>query len=139
MFSISNTIAYQQMMIHGGDPKPRGDLPTSQWFNVTGPARGHYEPAELEEARQLIDSLLAGSTERPLTSSDIIVISPFRDVANALSRLRRQFGPNLRAGTVQTAQGNQARVVILVLGGDPRRPGAVDRQERLHVWVGFPA
>jgi hypothetical protein len=93
MFSISNTIAYQQMMIHGGDPKPRGDLPTSQWFNVTGPARGHYEPAELEEARQLIDSLLAGSTERPLTSSDIIVISPFRDVANALSRLRRQFGP----------------------------------------------
>ena len=106
------------------DPKPRGDLPPSRWINVTGAARGHYKPVELAEAKQLIDDLLTGSTDRPLTPSDIIVISPFRDVARELSQLNRYFGRNLRAGTVHTAQGKQARVVLLVLGGNPRRPGA---------------
>ena len=124
MFTISNKIAYNEMMIHGGDPKPRGDLPPSRWINVTGAARGHYKPVELAEAKQLIDDLLTGSTDRPLTPSDIIVISPFRDVARELSQLNRYFGRNLRAGTVHTAQGKQARVVLLVLGGNPRRPGA---------------
>jgi superfamily I DNA and/or RNA helicase len=124
MFTISNKIAYNEMMIHGADPKPKGDLPPSRWINVTGSARGHYKPVELAEAKQLIDDLLAGSTDRPLTPSDIIVISPFRDVASELSQLKTHFGRTLRAGTVHTAQGKQARVVILVLGGNPQRPGA---------------
>jgi hypothetical protein len=124
MFTISNTVAYDGMMIHGSDPTPNGALPPSRWINVIGPASGHYKPVELEQAKQLIGSLLAGLTDCPLTPTDIIVISPFRDIARELSKLRQHFGHNMRAGTVHTAQGKQARVVILVLGGDPRRPGA---------------
>jgi superfamily I DNA and/or RNA helicase len=124
MYSVFNTVAYDGMMIHGGDPRPTGDLLPSRWIHVTGPARGHYVPAELQVAEKLISSLLAGVDHEPVKLHDIIVISPFRDVAAALSNLRRRYGTNLRAGTVHTAQGKEARVVILVLGGDPQRPGA---------------
>jgi len=53
----------------------------------------------------------------------VISISPFRDVARQLStRARSHRG--LVAGTVHTAQGRQADIVILVLGSDPAREGA---------------
>ncbi|WP_169811707.1 ATP-binding domain-containing protein [Nocardia sienata] len=52
-----------------------------------------------------------------------MVISLFRDVAREISRRGRAY-PGLTAGTIHTAQGKQADVVILVLGGDPARPGA---------------
>jgi superfamily I DNA and/or RNA helicase len=53
----------------------------------------------------------------------IFVLSPFRDVADRIERLCRDF-PGLRGGTVHTAQGKEADVVLLILGGDPRKPGA---------------
>lgn len=58
-------------------------------------------------------------------ANEIALISPFRDCAHHLRRIARDFGVDGgKVGTVHTAQGKEADVVILVLGGDPRLPGA---------------
>ena len=57
--------------------------------------------------------------------SQVAMISPFRDVARQLKRIGFAYGMDpKRLGTVHTAQGKEADVVILVLGGDPKAPGA---------------
>jgi superfamily I DNA and/or RNA helicase len=57
---------------------------------------------------------------------DIRVISPFTTVASRLrTEIRKE--PRLRgvrAGTVHTTQGQEAPVVVLVLGGNPQSPNA---------------
>lgn len=53
----------------------------------------------------------------------MFVLTPFREVARHLHALRRRY-PGVRTGTVHTAQGREADIVILVLGGDPGRPKA---------------
>lgn len=52
-----------------------------------------------------------------------MVIAPFRDIARHV-RQRADHYPGLVAGTIHTAQGKQAEIVILVLGSDPQRHGA---------------
>ena len=52
------------------------------------------------------------------------MVSPFRDVARAL-RVHARRWPGVTAGTVHTAQGREADVVIVVLGGERGREGAV--------------
>jgi superfamily I DNA and/or RNA helicase len=61
----------------------------------------------------------------------IRVISPFRMVAGLAMKMRESVFPEVSGqdrekciGTVHTMQGEEADVVILVLGGDPSRPGA---------------
>ena len=54
---------------------------------------------------------------------DILVIAPFREVAQDAARLVAPYR-KIKAGTVHTAQGKEAEVVVLVLGGDPSKPGA---------------
>lgn len=72
----------------------------------------------LEKALEYLD-------EKGVDPSRVIAISPFRDVSNHLRQLvdRKKY-PGLQAGTIHTAQGREADVVILVLGGDPASPGA---------------
>ena len=119
MFSVVNTIAYGGTMIHGGTPEPVGELPPSQWYDVTGTANGHFIEAEFDRLLELLDDLI----DRGHGMDDVIVLSPFRDVARRLDGLRSRYD-GITAGTVHTAQGREATVVVLVLGGDPAREGA---------------
>ncbi|MGN5239372.1 DEAD/DEAH box helicase [Rhodococcus sp. SJ-3] len=119
MFSVVNTIAYGGTMIHGGNPSPGGELPPSQWYDVTGTSNGHFVQAEYERLVELLEDLM----RRKLPMNDVIVLSPFKDVARRLAGLRSQYD-GITAGTVHTAQGREAKVVVLMLGGDPAREGA---------------
>jgi hypothetical protein len=124
MFSISNRIAYGGLMVFG--TKPRDALTTlreSCWIDVTGSeAEGHWIPAE----GRALDTLLS-EIKQTITPSDdlkLFVISPFRDVVRQLQRTAIQNPLRVTYGTVHTAQGKEAAIVILVLGTDPRWPGA---------------
>ncbi|NYI72369.1 hypothetical protein GGQ54_002929 [Naumannella cuiyingiana] len=123
MFDICNQIAYEGLMVNGvsgrnGDD--RDDVPASQWYDVPARQPGtHLQVDEITCLRERLDHLLAANI-RP---DQIIAISPFRAIANQLSRLDDDY-PGITAGTVHTAQGREADVVFLVLGGDPRKPGA---------------
>jgi hypothetical protein len=126
MFSISNGIAYDGLMIN--DTPGRDDLilegtgtvlTRSMWLNVLPDGNeGHWIPAE---GRRL-DGLLNHLRTNGFSMGEVMVITPFREVAAKFKghRYRDLAG----AGTVHTAQGKQADIVILVLGGDPAKPRA---------------
>ncbi|WP_137876351.1 DEAD/DEAH box helicase [Rhodococcus sp. Q] len=119
MFSIVNAIAYDGTMIHGGNPDPDGPLPMSMWLDVTGPSSGHYVRAEHDLLLQHLDALR--DVEQDM--SEVIVVTPFRQVANRLAGLGNRY-PGLTAGTVHKSQGKEADIVFFVLGGDPAKDGA---------------
>jgi superfamily I DNA and/or RNA helicase len=56
-------------------------------------------------------------------AGQIFLVSPFRDVADGIEKLRQEF-PGVRGGTVHTAQGKESDVVLFILGGNPAEPGA---------------
>ncbi|MEU6859339.1 AAA domain-containing protein [Glycomyces sp. NPDC046736] len=125
MFSISNEIAYDGLMINDtpdrGDfllPKTESVLTRSMWLDVRADGNhGHWIPAEGER----LDGLLAHLRNHGFDMGEVMVITPFREVAAELNKRRNGLGG---AGTVHTAQGKQADIVILVLGGDPAKPRA---------------
>jgi hypothetical protein len=127
MFSISNRIAYDGLMIN--DTPSRGEflLPRtgagvirSMWLNVNlDQNQGHWIPAEGKRLQGLLDHL----DERGFDMSEVMVVTPFVDVAKRLRSICEPFQVGA-SGTVHTAQGKQADIVILVLGGDPAKPGA---------------
>jgi len=133
MFRLCNEIAYGSMMVSGvqrrlddpehpdlfDGPHEQKILP-SQWIDVPARTPGtHLQDNQIEELRNQIEQL----QDQGVAMSQIIAISPFRVVANALGSLRGRY-PGLRGGTIHTAQGREADVVLLVLGGDPGAPGA---------------
>ncbi len=124
MFAIVNEIAYHGQMINCTPPRPPCGLPASTWLDVAGEGgKSNWVEAEGLALEALLQELRACGEDR----GELFVISPFRDVARELAarsrRLREAYGP-LRAGTIHTAQGREADVVIFVLGGNPRRPRA---------------
>ena len=123
MFTISNQIAYDGLMVHGVKASS-DDLPPSGWIDVGGgSSNGHWIREEGHSLEELIKRLL----DMGVSASDLFLVSPFRTVAKELAGIAEQFGINKeQRGTVHTAQGKEARVVILVLGGDPAKPGAKD-------------
>jgi hypothetical protein len=127
MFGLSNAIAYDGLMIDATDPalaqafeSRYPALPESKWIDVGSDiSQGHWIPAEGVE----VDRILAHLDEIELDPSQVMAIGPFRDVARRLKeRARKHDG--LKAGTIHTAQGKEADIVILVLGSDPAREGA---------------
>lgn len=79
----------------------------------------HLQENRVVRLEKILDHLI----EHGIKASDVIAIAPFRDVADRLAALTSRYH-GLRAGTIHTAQGREAPVVVLVLGGDPKRPGA---------------
>lgn len=135
MFTISNEIAYNGLMVNGvsrpstadhpdpfnGDDPARPRIAASHWAHEPADQPGtHLQPGQIAR----LEKALAYLTNLGIEEKDIIAISPFRAVADRLSSLAKQRYPAMRAGTIHTAQGREAPVVILVLGGDPLSPGA---------------
>ncbi|SDM26336.1 AAA domain-containing protein [Actinomyces ruminicola] len=133
MFSLCNQIAYDGIMISGVhrrlDDLERPDLfdgpegpriTSSRWFDVPATQRGtHLQDRQIDCLCQQLSGLIG----RGVDPARIIVISPFREVADRLSGLAAERGI-MAGGTIHTAQGREADVVFLVLGGDPGAPGA---------------
>jgi hypothetical protein len=130
MFTLCNTIAYNGLMVRGVhrklddsdafDPHGTARIAPSHWADEPATTPGSHlqtnQVARLESALRYI----AG---QDIPFSDVIAISPFRAMADRMRALSAQY-PGLRAGTIHTAQGREASIVLLVLGGDPAKPGA---------------
>ena len=134
MFTLCNQIAYNGLMVNGVPPRgSRAGKPDPFDDSAQGPAVAwsHWvdEPASTPDthlqANQIerLEKALAYLEEKGVPASQVIAISPFRDVANRLETLSAHY-QGLRAGTIHTAQGREAPVVFLVLGGAPNKPGA---------------
>ncbi|UKF26739.1 DEAD/DEAH box helicase [Clavibacter nebraskensis] len=126
MFTICNRMAYAGLMFHATVQADRFDGPDgprvspSHWVDEPATTPGsHLQPGQLARTRNAIEYLLGLG----ISAEEIIAISPFRSVADRLDALKHDY-PGLTAGTIHTAQGREAEVVLLVLGGDPDKPGA---------------
>lgn len=133
MFSFCNRIAYNDLMVSGVqrvlDDPAKPDLfdslsgprvTPSRWIHIpSGTSGSHLQQNQIEELQRALGYL----TGQGIPLSDVFAISPFRLVADALRSLRFDH-PGLKAGTIHTAQGQEAAVVFLVLGGDPAKPGS---------------
>lgn len=123
MFSICNAIAYDNAMLHGcrGRAKRYPDLPESTWIDIKAHALGdsHALVNDVLFCKELVVAL---ARRHGVPQKDVIIITPFREMAAALRR--KMPDPNQRCGSVHTAQGQEAPIVVLALGGNPKRPGA---------------
>jgi hypothetical protein len=120
MFSISNHIAYDGLMVHGKKPG-LVDFPESGWLDVKGrTCEGNWV---VEEGAAVEKLLLALRHQYSLTPDDVFLISPSR-TALQLNRIAKRLGFRMdRTGTVHKTQGKEATVVILVLGGNIKSGG----------------
>jgi hypothetical protein len=128
MFGIANAVAYAGMMVSVKTPgrSPIRDvLGPSAWMHVEGAPEDKWCEEEGELVLTLLRQLAAAGVE-----PDLYIVTPFVIVAERLRRLVRESGvlngwapdrtsrdwAHERIGTVHTAQGREAEVVILVLG-----------------------
>ncbi|WP_167054154.1 AAA domain-containing protein [Burkholderia sp. Ax-1719] len=121
MFNVSNKIAYHGLMVFGVVGRKEIELPDTGWIHVNGSdADDHW----IKEEGLVVDAILADVHDHEHAGKPIYVISPFRDVTRNLRKHLKGRYPNVRVGTIHTVQGKESDVVLLVLGGNPNRPGA---------------
>ena len=140
MFSISNAVAYENLMVQAKQPKPSSIIEAvgnSRWLDVSGRAQGKWCPQEGEIVLQLLRTIRDKGC-----APDLYLVTPFVDVQNGLRSLlvsssilegwveNPREWVNERVGTVHTVQGREAEAVIFVLGA----PEASQRGAR--VWAG---
>jgi AAA domain len=139
MFSIVNEIAYAGQMVNHTPPRAELSLPPSAWLHVAGESsQGHWIPEEGHRLERLLDELAILAERRAHDIDQLFLIAPFRDVANRLGGY--EAGQlQIKAGTIHTAQGREADVVIIVLGGATGRTGdkrwAAEKPNLLNVAV----
>lgn len=142
MFSISNTIAYSDMMVSAKSPKPsviRDKLGPSRWIHVEGDGEDKWCREEGVEVLRLLRQIVQTGAK----PNDIYIITPFVIVADRLRQIVCESGiltdwvdedewrwTNERIGTVHTVQGREADAVILVLGAP------YPTQTRARDWAG---
>ena len=125
MFEISNKIAYGgDLMIYGAGERD-GYPGANAWIDVQSSlSNGHWVLEEGCALRDLLSKLSAAG----VPSQDIRVISPFRKVVSgSKDSAEAEFGwkfAKYNVGTVHTVQGQEADVVVLVLGTGEDNGGA---------------
>lgn len=129
MFDIANRISYDNLMVYGKSSRDSHALHglRSCWIDAPSEDRDgapNFNQVEIDTARDLLDHLASmppdPNGKRALNS--VFLISPFRDTASKLMAMEKQYGIEGRVGTIHKAQGKEAGIVILVLGGS--KPGA---------------
>jgi hypothetical protein len=140
MFDVANRIAYGGTLMVFGTPERQTYPGHDQWIDVpTGRAEGKWVPQEGEA----LGDLLGGLRNIGIDPRDVRIISPFRDVVNGAKRTARTaFGAQFAAdnvGTIHTVQGQEAEVVIIVLGSSSEaeraRRWAAEKPNLLNVAV----
>ncbi|MGH8031138.1 MAG: AAA domain-containing protein [Luteimonas sp.] len=136
MFSVANAIAYDGQMVQANtNPKSiRCSLGESAWFDVQGNSNdGQIVCDELICLTQLLQQL---KSDWPVTddgkAAGVFVISPFRKVAEAGWEALRKAGINKKewpvdCGTVHRFQGQEAEIVVILLGSAPGKAGSGSR------------
>lgn len=135
MFSISNAIAYENLMVQAKSPKPSAiadALGPATWHHVVGDGQDKWCEAEGEYVLRMLRKLRESGVQ-----PDLYVVTPFVVVQDRLRERIRASGlldnwvrnssrwPYERIGTVHTVQGREAEAVILVLGAPlARQTGA---------------
>ena len=119
MFSISNKISYDNLMVQGKE-EARG---LGEWFDVGGGAKDKFVP---EQADYLKEEL----QKRHEEFDDIYVITPFKNVSVQLAKeldkigfTKQENGKPINVGTVHTFQGKENKIVYFVLGADNMSEG----------------
>lgn len=140
MFSISNVIAYERLMVQAKNEKTsliRECLGKSMWFNVQGQATDKWCKEEGQKVIEILEKLKLNN----IVSPDLYIITPFKIVAHSLRRFIQdsvslnEWLPDTwvteRVGTVHTVQGREADSVILVLGAPAQDQGGA------RMWAGL--
>lgn len=129
MFSISNAISYDNLMVQGMEKYGK-----TGWFDVGGKASNKYVEEQGEFLARKIRQMMARNPKiGDKEEKDVIfVITPFANVAYHLSRKLQDIGFTryddqkrpANVGTVHTFQGKEAPIVFFVLGADRQSSGA---------------
>lgn len=134
MFSISNAVGYENLMVQAkadGASGIRDVLGPSRWIHVQGGAQEKWCPEEGQAVLDLLRELRKSGTQ-----PDLYIVTPFVVVQNTLRTLLRSSGVldgwvessawvYEHVGTVHTVQGREAEAVIFVLGAPlPEQRGA---------------
>jgi hypothetical protein len=142
MFSISNSIAYENLMVQAKAPKQScimDILGPSAWHHIEGEGQDKWCEVEGEQVLQMLLRLKRAGIE-----PNIYIVTPFVIVQDRLRERIRTSGiltdwvenpnqwPKERIGTVHTVQGREAEAVILVLGAP------LARQTGARGWAGGP-
>jgi AAA domain-containing protein len=129
MFEVSNTIAYNGLMVFGTPADRKAFHGENAWIDVRSSVGGsNWIQAEGDQLRKVLAGLRANGG---VQAAQIRVISPYRVVAENAREIFLRVFPGTSdddldqwIGTVHKMQGREADAVILVLGGDPDKPSS---------------